>query len=300
MARQLPSLKALRAFEAAARLQSFSKAAQELFVTHAAISRQIRSLEDWLGTRLFVRAGRGVVTTAAARAYQQTLTKLFDQLEAATRRIKNAATTQVTVQVDLAFATQWLVRRLGDFQRAQPGVEVSLDPTYEPFDSRGTDADLGIQFVDADVPTPKDARLLLHVDAFPVCSPAFLEGKPIRTASDLTAYPLLHEESRSWWAQWLALVGVPVTSPLKGPFFEETHLTLLAAEAGQGLALGDDALVADAIRAGRLVRVLDVQANSGSYYLVERPGLAEFAAGQVFADWLIRQCEAFENEGAHH
>lgn len=296
MARRLPSLNALRSFEAAARLSSFSKAAEELFVTHAAVSRQVRELESWLATRLFVRTGRGVAPTQAAQAYQRTLTRVFDQMESATRKIARASVSELTVQVDLAFATQWLVARLGRFQAEHADIQVSLEPTYEEFDPRTTEAGIGIQYADSDEPGAAPGRTLLQVRAFPVCSPGFLEGKNIERPADLIRYPLLHEESRSWWSQWLRSLGEPPAGEIKGPFFEETHLALLAAEAGQGIALGDDALVFDAIKAGRLTKALDLSCPSGSYQLVSRAPEGSSPAMDAFCRWLGEEIDRFKSE----
>jgi LysR family glycine cleavage system transcriptional activator len=121
----------------------------------------------------------------------------------------------------------------------------------------------------------------------------FLRDKAIESPNNLSRFTLLHEESRSWWTQWLELVGASAASLLKGRFFEETHLALIAAEAGQGLALGDDVLVSDAIAAGRLVRILAESASSGGYYLMARSSVNNSTKATAFADWLVAECENF-------
>ncbi len=147
MGRRLPSLNALKAFEAAARLESFTDAAAELFVTHAAVSRHIRDLEEWLGTQLFIRTGRGVDLTDAGRRYVSRLTPLFDQLAEATREAAAVGDVRsLNVSVEPAFASRWLVPRLGRFNELHPDIELAIDPTNTLVNFRAGEADLGIRY----------------------------------------------------------------------------------------------------------------------------------------------------------
>ena len=147
MGRRLPSLNALKAFEAAARLESFTEAAAELFVTHAAISRHVRDLEEWLGTQLFIRTGRGVDLTEAGRRFATRLTPLFDQIADATREAAAVGEVrELKVTVEPAIASRWLVPRLGRFNDLHPDIELSIDPTTELADFRFGNVDVGIRY----------------------------------------------------------------------------------------------------------------------------------------------------------
>ena len=207
MRRRLPSLNQLRAFEAAARPQSFSKAAEELFVTHAAISRHVRELEEWLGTELFVRTGRGVVLTDAGRRYAARLTPIFDAIAEATRdAMIEGDSSNLTVAPDGAFASRWLVPRLGKFNAAHPEIELSVSPGEYISDFYRGEDDIAIRYGAGGWPEV-EAELLCKARIFPVCAPGLIAGNPPKKPDDLTSYTLLHESSRQWWADWLRKAG---------------------------------------------------------------------------------------------
>ena len=223
MARRLPSLNALKAFEAAARHESFTEAAGELFVTHAAISRHVRDLEDWLGTELFIRTGRGVDLTEAGRRFGQRLTPLFDQLAEATREAAAVGDVrQLNVSVEPAFASRWLVARLGRFQELHPDIELAIDPTNRLADFRSGEADLGIRYGEGgweDV----EAIKLSEVVIFPVCAPKLVDSAPDLKPGDLAHFNLLHEQRKQWWADWLASAGITGVEDWRGTLFHN-HL----------------------------------------------------------------------------
>jgi len=293
MTRKLPSLNALRAFEAAARHSSFTGAAEELFVTHAAISRHIRELEDWLGVKLFVRTGRGVKLTVPGEAYQAQLTPAFDRMAEATRDImRGAGDGQLTISVEEAFASRWLVPHLGRFTRANPDIELSLDPDDTLVDFHTGSVDLAIRYGHGDW-EDVEAELLIEARMFPVCSPELIEGKTLSSPADMANYPLLHEDSRRWWEHWLRAEGVVGTVSTKGPMFQG-HLALEAAEAGQGFALGDQVLTAEALSEGWLVKPFAGARAHGAYYLVQAPGKEESEAVRKFRSWI--RAEMLETE----
>lgn len=303
MSRRLPSLNALRAFEAAARHESFTGAAEELFVTHAAVSRHIRELEDWLGLKLFHRTGRGVVLSEAGARYAGEMTPFFDGLQAATRDLlAGAGTRSLEVSVEPAVASRWLVARLGHFNALHPDVELSIDPDADVLDLRSGEAEIGIRYGSGDWDGIECTRLT-NLVFFPVCSPDYLARHPVETPADLDGAMLLHEDSRQWWQEWLDAAGASEGARARGPMFQN-HLALEAAEAGQGFALADHVLAIDALSEGWLVKPFAFElADHGGYYLVRAAGTRESAPARAFREWLIaemaetaRRFAAFKDE----
>jgi LysR family transcriptional regulator, glycine cleavage system transcriptional activator len=285
MPRRLPSLNAMRAFEAAARHQSFSDAATELFVTHAAISRHIRELEDYLGTELFNRTGRGVTMTDAGQRFGVSLTPLFDQMADAAREA--AATGQartLRVSVEPSIASRWLVPRLGRFNDLHPDIELAFDATNRLVDFHVDDVDLGVRYGMGDW-EGVEAIKLSDVQIFPVCAPKLArEGL---TPAGLADETLLHESRKQWWLDWLAAAGVKEEMDWRGTVFQN-HLAIEAAEAGQGFALGDQILCTDSLVDGWLARpfAIDMQ-DHGSYWIVRKKGSREQASARAFREWLM-------------
>lgn len=287
MRRRLPSLNQLRAFEAAARPESFSKAADELFVTHAAISRHIRELEDWLGTRLFVRTGRGVVLTEAGKHYARRMTPIFDAIAEATRDVMiEGDSSHLTVAPDGAVASRWLVPRLGNFNAEHPSIELSVSPGDYISDFYSGEDDLAIRYGPGGWPEV-EAELLCNAKVFPVCAPALAPDTDSMQLADLTQHTLLHENNRQWWADWLRSAGSRNADlPWHGPLFQN-YLAIQAAEAGQGFALADQLIATDALAEGRLVMPFEcVMNDDDGYWLVWGKGLKLNAAGLAFRQWL--------------
>jgi LysR family glycine cleavage system transcriptional activator len=296
MARRLPSLNALRAFEVAARRENFTAAAEELFVTHAAVSRHIRELEEWLGTELFARTGRGVTLTEAGRRFGGRLTPLFDSMAEATREAAAQGTVRtLNVSVEPATASRWLVPRLGSFNELHPDIELKINPETRLVDFRSGEADLGIRYGLGRWGDVEIAKLLnSEVDLFPVCSPRLIKEKGQLTPADLAGYNLLHEERKQYWADWLAAAGVTGVADWRGTVFQN-HLAIEAAEAGQGFALGDQILCTDSILEGWLARpfTLDIKEHGG-YFIVRAKGSKESAPARAFREWL--QAEMAETQ----
>jgi LysR family glycine cleavage system transcriptional activator len=287
MGRRLPSLNALKAFEAAARLESFTDAAAELFVTHAAISRHVRDLEEWLGTQLFLRTGRGVELTDAGLRFVSRLTPLFDQIAEATREAAAVGDVrQLKVSVEPSIASRWLVPRLGRFNRLHPDIELSIDPTSKLADFRSGEADVGIRYGAGNWDDVEAVKLTDSV-SFPVAAPSLLEGVASLNPADLANYNLLHESRKQWWADWLAAAGVKGVEDWRGTVFQN-HLAIEAAEAGQGFALADQILVTDSLAEGWLVRPFNFDMKDPwQYWIVRARGMKETAPVKAFREWLM-------------
>lgn len=293
MARRLPSLNALRAFEAAARYESITEAAAELFVTHAAISRHVRDLEEWLGTPLFLRTGRGVQLTEAGARFGRDLTPLFDRMAEATREAAAQGDVRtLEISVEPALASRWLVHRLGKFNELHPDIELKINPETRLVDFRSGEAEVGIRYA---LRQPDDVEMVKVSDPvnFPVCSPKLIEGYDHLTPADLVNFTLLHEQRKEWWADWLKEAGVTGVD-WRGTTFQG-HLAIEAAEAGQGFALGDQILCTDSLVEGRLVRPFSLDMKDhGSYCIVRAKGLKESAPARAFREWL--QAEMIETQ----
>jgi LysR family transcriptional regulator, glycine cleavage system transcriptional activator len=289
MARRLPSLNALKAFEASARHESFTDAATELFVTHAAISRHIRELEEALGTELFTRTGRGVELTEAGRRLGERLTPLFDQLADASREAAAmGAARTLRVSVEPAFASRWLVGRLSKFNDLHPDIELTIDSTNRLVDFYADDVDIGIRYGQG-IWDGVEASRLTDVVIFPVCEPKLIVGAPKLTPESLGEYTLLHENRKQWWADWLAAAGVKAEMDWRGTIFQN-HLAIEAAEAGAGFALGDQILCTDALAEGWLARPFTIDMKDhGGYWIVRKKGSKETAVVKAFREWLLSE-----------
>ncbi len=292
MNRLLPSLTALRTFEAAARHQNFSLAAEELHVTHAAVSRQVRRLEEALDVRLFERTGNRVALTAAGADLLPVLSRAFDTIAAATARLAEGRQTgRLVLSVDPGLAARWLNSRLERFHRIAPHVDVEIIPALDlaPFTQGRADAAIHYSFTPPD-PSVRSAWLIA-VEAFPVCSPSLVgEQGGLRVAADLARFRLLHEQDTSWWQRWLTLAGIEGIDGTKGLIYHDSSLVLDAAAEGQGVAIGDNLLAFGALMAGRLVRPFGPTCASGSYYLLKPDRPLEHPALAAFEAWLVNEC----------
>jgi LysR family transcriptional regulator, glycine cleavage system transcriptional activator len=287
MARRLPSLNSLKAFEAAARNESFTIAAAELFVTHAAVSRHIKELEEYLGTQLFNRTGRGVQLTEPGQRFGNSLTPLFDKLADAAREAAAVGDVRsLKVSVEPSIASRWLVGRLGRFNDLHPDIELSIDPTSRLVDFYADDIDLGIRYGLGgweDV----EAVKLSDVVIFPVCAPTLIADDRNITPVGLSEYNLLHYDRKQWWAEWLEAAGVSGVEDWRGTTFQN-HLALEAAEAGQGFALGDQILCTDSLIENWLAKPFTFEMKDhGSYWVVRKKGSRESAPAKAFREWLM-------------
>ena len=259
MKRSLPPLNGLRAFEAAARHMSFTDAADELSVTQAAISHQVRGLEQRLGLKLFVRRNRSLLLSEAGQAYLPSVRAAFDQLNEATEKLlQKDRGGHLTVTTTASFATKWLVPRLGGFQRANPEIDVRISTGTGLIDFSREDVDIGIRYGRGQWPGLTAERLVTE-DVMPVCAPSLLKGpNPLKKPADLKRFTLLHIGSfPDDWQVWLTAAGVKGVDASRGVSFDFPLVAYQAAMDGLGVALGRQPLVAPDLKAGRLVVPFD-------------------------------------------
>jgi LysR family transcriptional regulator, glycine cleavage system transcriptional activator len=287
----LPSLNGLRAFEAAARLLSFTQAAAELNVTQTAISHQIRRLEDQLGIKLFLRHGRSLTLTQEAQDYLSAVRSAFEDLRRATARLhRSGRERRLTVSTTASLATKWLVSRVAAFQDANPGMEIRITTSTGLVDFRREEVDLAVRYGRGHWPGLR-ADWLMAERLFPVCSPGLLRGsEPLRLPADLARHTLLHTTVyRDDWGLWLIAAGLPLSiAARRGLTFDLGFMAIQAAVEGLGVALGRLHLVEADIAAGRLVAPFDtVLPQDAGYYVVVPEATAGLADIALFRDWLI-------------
>ena len=283
----LPPLIAVRAFEAAARHGSFVRAADELSITPAAVSQQVRYLEERLAIRLFTRHPRGVQLTRAGADYATSITVALDQIAAATERVRNAdATGTLTISTTPSFASKWLMPRLIRFQSRHADLDVRLSTSNALADFRLHNIDLAVRYGKGRW-LGLVAELLLETERFPVCSPALRDGPvPLRRPKDLSKHTLLHMKTDEW-AEWLAFAGVGQMAWRRGPQYSDAGLVTQAAVEGHGVALGQRVLVADDLAAGRLVEPFKLRMpGEAAYYVVTLPGAMDRSKVRSFVEWL--------------
>ena len=295
MARRLPPLNALRAFEAAARHGSFSAAAQELRVTDSAVSQQVRTLERYLGTRLFKRLPRGLLLTELGSTYLPVLTAGFDRLSEATLRLRSGDVGgMLTVAALPAFASGWLLPRIGRFRERYPRIDLLLKTGRELADFRREDVDVAIRF-GAGGGNDTKSVFLLDEEVFPVASPALLAPALIpMTVAGLRALPLLHDvdahPAQPWmsWQGWFERAGVDSPTALRGLKFTDSIVLLGAAVAGLGVALGRGPHIEGLLGRGQLVRLTrDSWKAAWSYRLVAPPANFSRPNVRAFVEWVV-------------
>ncbi|MBS0400263.1 MAG: transcriptional regulator GcvA [Proteobacteria bacterium] len=294
MARRLPPLNALVVFESAARHLSFTRAAESLHVTQAAVSHQIKALEEWLGVALFHRIGRGqgLALTDSGRAYLPRINAAFDAIRAATSSVMDNRRQRVINVATLdSFGLLWLLPRLGHFLRDHPGIDVRImsSDLLDDALARG-EVSIDIRYGEGDWPGFEVTRFLSET-AFPVCNPGIVSAeKPMRTPSDLRFHTLLHDVMIPDWQAWLTAAGVGDVDVERGPGFNHSHLVTAAAINGDGVALGRSALVADALGKGQLIKPFDlVLPCRYSYHAVCSSGALGDPVVAAFRDWLVEE-----------
>ena len=296
--RSLPPLNALRAFEAAARRLSLSLAANELNVTPAAISHQVRLLEDHIGLPVFERNGRSLVLTDAGAAGLRDLREAFAHLSAAMDAIGSLGETgTLTVSVTPSFAAKWLLPRLNFFERERPEIDLHVSASVHLADFARDGVDVSVRYGPggyADVFFEK----LLTETVVPVCSPELLKGRILRSARDLEELTLLHDDSPDNdpscpnWDMWLRAAGVDDIDAERGPRFNQASLVIESAILGRGVALAKSALAAADLQSGRLVRPIETERPVDfAYYFVAPRAKLNLPKVAYFRDWLRRQAE---------
>lgn len=298
MTRQHISLTALRAFEAAARHLSFAKAAEELGVTPAAISNQIKVLEEQYGVRLFRRLTRAVVLTETGQSALPLLRQGFDKLSEAADRLGTLSTGGILIVSVLPFfAAKWLLPRLDRFYQDHTDIDVRIDATMRAVDLVRDGVDVCIRLGRGNYPDLHVVKLM-DEQAFPVCSPRLLkEIAPLVKPDDLRNHTLLHIESDEFyfpeWSTWLKAAGVDDIDATRGPRFNQLGLQVQAAVEGHGVALASSVLVTDDLYAGRLVRPFDLAIEADiAYYLLCQEDAAMQPPIVAFRDWVLAEASA--------
>ncbi len=294
---RLPPLNALRAFEVVARHSSFSRAAEELHVTKAAVAQQVRALEHEVGASLVERNGRGLQLTESGAAGAGTLTEGFALLAKAARAMREGRGRRfLVINSTPSFAATWLVGRIGRFKARHPETDVLIDanPIDEALESGAADA--LIRWGAGEFPDLA-ATLLFKEDVFPVCAPELVAGgDPLRSPDDLSRHTLLHLDwnplHASWptWSDWLKAAGARHVEATHGVFFNNMAMTLRAAAQGQGVALTSFAIAADELAAGRLVAPFSTSVSTPfGYYFVCRPDEANSPRIKALREFLTEE-----------
>lgn len=298
MRRKIPSTTALISFEAAARHESFTRAAEELSLTQGAICRQIASLEDFLGVELFRRSRRGVKLTEAGLSYSR---RVATQLDAVERDTLSVMGQQGANVIELAvvptFGTQWLLPRLKDFQHKHPEVTVNLTNRTRPFLFADTQFDAAIYFGDADWPGTESHRLMGE-NPMPVCSPALLGNQTLLSADAIAELPLLQQTTRPYsWRQWFNSQLLNIPRDMTGPRYELFSMLAQAAMHDMGIALIPPFLIQRELTEKRLV-IANHQALSSikAYYLMIPERKIESASLKAFRDWLLQHAQSYSLE----
>lgn len=296
MYRRLPPMHALAAFEAVARHLSFTRAAEELCLTDSAVSHRIRQLEDHLGCRLFVRMSRQVVLTPQGEAFLVSVRECLRQLDDASWGLRNDGKTHLRISALPAFASYWLLRRIGDFQAAHPEVELEIETTAKLANLTQGAIQIGIRLGGGDYPGLESYRLFNDC-LFPVASPRYIERfGPMRSPGDLQGAVLLRNRKVPW-RQWTEAAGLAWGEPASGPIFSDGGSVLDACIGGQGVALGRTSLVAEAIEHGMLRAVGSFAARPAwQLHLVHSPESGRRIEVQKFKAWLLDACDRWEHE----
>jgi len=299
--RRLPSLDFLRGFEAAGRRLSFTLAAEELFLTQSALSRQVKALEDALGVALFERRHRALVLTAAGAAFHRNVSLQLREIALAAESVRGSTRDPgLTVSTTVSFAALWLIPRLAAFRAAQPAVEVYVSANDRMVDLTRGDVDVAVRYL-SDAGAPPGAARLFGERLLPVASPALQKrGRaPLREPSDLARHVLIHLDDPAgympWlnWPAWLTSNGQPNLKPAGSLRFSLYDQVIQAALGGQGVALGRIPLISELLHEGKLIAPFPKRYDSPrSYFVVMAPHVADRPDVAAFADWLQREAVA--------
>lgn len=297
--RFLPGTGSLKVFEAAGRHLNFTRAAQELNVTPAAISHQIKEFEDQLGLRLIERTSRSMKLTEAGETLHRAVSEALGGLNRAMARLEAPKNSQrLKVSASTSVAAKWLVPRLDEYMRRHPGIEVQLDVSDRVRDFDRDGIDVAIRFGNGNYPGARADRLFDNT-IFPVCSPALLTSKkPLKHPRDLLQHRLIHVEwsgqGVTWpnWRMWMLAAGVSDFNETSGLHLDNSGLALQAAVDGQGVALGDSSLVADDLAAGRLVQPFALTIKGPpqfAYYVISPLAMQEETLVKSFREWILEE-----------
>jgi LysR family transcriptional regulator, glycine cleavage system transcriptional activator len=291
MLRRLPPLNALKAFEAAARHESFTRAAEELCVTLGAVSHQVKALEAELGIKLFNRQRQRLVITEGGREYLTVLRDAFDRIAVGTERLVQRQSAGVlTVSTSPDFAAKWLVHRLGRFAEAHPSIDLRVSATMHHVDFAREEIDLAVRHGDGNW-TGLDVVRLCSEELFAVCSPKLLSGRNrVRKPADLLKFPLLHLDDRKDWAKWLDASGLPIAGVSHGPVLNRASMVIDAVVDRHGIGLARTTLAAWDLINGRLVRPFAQALRlSKTYWIVSPQATSMLPKIRACRDWLLAE-----------
>jgi LysR family transcriptional regulator, glycine cleavage system transcriptional activator len=294
---RLPQVAFFQGFEAAARNLSFTKAAEELFLTQSAVSRQIKALEDQLGVALFERRPRSLILTEAGQTLYRVTTDALDRLQNAIDQLGSVSRTrQLSVTTTTGFASLWLIPRLPRFTNLYPGIDVRISATTDMLNLERSLVDLAIRYCPPET-VPKGTIRLFGEEILPVCSPALLRDRSrprLKRPQQLKDHTLLHFDypgavkSFMDWGTWLSALGLGDLNPVRALQFSQYEQMIQAAINGQGVALGRQPLVNDLIRSGALVVPFkNTVVGSRAYFLVESPAASGKPHVHQFVEWLL-------------
>ena len=293
----LPPLDLIQGFEAAARTLSFTKAAEELFITQSAVSRQIRGLEDHLGVALFERRPRSLALTEKGRVLHRAATEFLERMQETTDRLRvDGGAPHLTVTTTGGFASLWLIPRLRTFTELHPDVDVRISASYKTVNLERSLVDVAVRYCKEEE-APEGAIRLFGEELFPICSPVLqAEGThPLRTLPDLEHHALLHmDEARDHmdWDTWLTAQGHPGLKPAASIRFDSYEQMIQAALGGQGVAMGIGRLVSGLIDRGKLVAPFCKSVTgSRSYFIIRSANTRTRPHVQAFVDWLIEEAK---------
>ncbi len=308
MLEHFPGLRSLRAFDAAARHLSFTRAAEDMGVTPAAISNQIKDMEEQLGFDLFIRTSRSMRLTREGEILHVAATESLETLAKALHRIKRLENrNQIRVSSTPSVAAKWLVPRLDGFLSAFPSADVRIDVSNTLVDFDRDDVDVAIRFGAGKYPGLR-ADLLFQDSLSPVCSPSLItKERPLEVPKDLLRHTLIHLDWQAsgspWpnWRMWMQAAGIKEFDDKRGLHFGQTSLTIQAAIDGQGVALGDSNLVADDLEAGRLVKPFELSLKAPdafSYFVITRLNTDDAPLVDAFRDWCLAEAEIGRDSAA--
>ena len=293
MLADLPPLNSLRFFEAAARHLSFTRAADELHVTQAAVSHHIKLLEQHFGVRLFRRLTRRLLLTDEGQTLLPVVQACFERLAASTKIL---AETQrggpLTVMLRPFFAARWLAPRLSRFWQRHPDIDLLLHHSNELLGFDAESIDMAVRWSQGEW-TDVENELLLNVAITPVCSPQLLSGpRPLRTVDSLRYHTLLHEQNYDTWKKWLKAAGARKVNARHGSIIDDSNVRIQAAIDGQGVAMGAPVLLDDDLATGRLVAPFELMLDDWAYYIIYPSGALSKTNVKAFRDWLLEEAAA--------
>jgi LysR family transcriptional regulator, glycine cleavage system transcriptional activator len=293
MARRLPPLSTLRPFEAAARLESFSRAAEELHLTHGAVSHQVRALEEHLGAPLFARHGKRVTLTGAGRAFAERVRGALDDLAQAAEALRARRDDRLTVSVLPSFASRWLMPRLIRFMDANPGIDVNVIATTTLADFRADEVDVAVRFGGGPWP-PMVCEHFLDDEYFPVGAAKAGRARLPKTPREMLKLGIIRED-RDYWRAWFEKAGVPIEEAraARGPTFNDSTYALQAAARGEGIALARRSIVYEDLERGTLRQLFDITVPSRErYWFVSPKETASTRKVKLFREWVRSELAA--------